>query len=603
MDINWGATSFTYNGTEQTVKATYQTVAADGGNAVELKLTLNGYVAHGSADSVTNVNFRDAGSYTYVASFADGDNPYDNYALQSATTQTYVITPAAITVAIADQTSQYGDNIVALTATVTSGEIFGIDQGGTPQQNPVYTLSTTAKSTSGVGIYYISGNNDGERGFNYDVTFTGSAGSTAKYIVTKRQLTVTATYNGNNNVTYGDAVTNSLFAISYERAGGGAAFVNEDDQSVVTVNSNAFGYTYQSGANGTPAGSVVNVTINVSLLAADNYAFTDSQQSAFTVVRRVITLDDSYKNFGGHTYDGSDIWRAATTQDVQNIVSGESVGNEVVFDYAFTYNGDATAEAAAVNAGKYVVTVTLNGDSANYAFAQDTITFEIAKRTLTVTPDGDLNASGAQDITVIYGDELTSEQILNAYLHYSGFVIGEDEHNTGIFGNVVVTQNYLYADAANRTDAGTTLTVTLDFEGGYAPQNYQVQFMAGQITVLKRKINVQFTGNLESNHGYTVYGEYDKTINPAKVTIYQGLADGDNAEEEITFSYYYFGTSNDGTWSYTAENAVTAHPTLAGTYNVRIEMSSKTTSLPTPTKVQTAACTPKTTFTPCSNSA
>lgn len=575
VDINWGATSFTYNGTEQTVKATYQTVAADGGKEVELKLTLNGYVAHGSADSVTNVNFRDAGSYTYVASFADGDNPYGNYALQSATTQTYVITPAEITVAIADKTSQYGDNIVALTATVTSGEIFGIDQDGTPQQNPVYTLSTTATSASGVGTYYVSGNENGLRGFNYDVTFTGSAGSTAKYIVTKRQLTVTATYNGNNNVTYGDAVTNSLFALSYERAGGGAAFVNDDDQSVVTVNSNAFGYTYQSGANGTRAGSVVNVTIDVILLAADNYAFTDSQQSAFTVVRRVITLDENYKNFGGHTYAGSDIWRAATTQDVQNIVSGESVGNEVVFDYAFTYNGDATAEAAAVNAGSYVVTVTLSDASANYTFDKDTITFEIAKRTLTVTPDGDLQQEGVQDITVTYGDQLTSEQILNAYLHYSGFVIGENEHSTDILGNVVVTQNYLYADAATRTDAGTTLTVTLDFEGGYAPQNYQVQFIAGQITVLKRKINVQFTGNLESNHGYTVYGEYDKNINPAQVTVQQGLADGDKAEEEITFSYFYFGTSNDGTWSYTAENAVTVHPTLAGTYSVRIEMESR----------------------------
>lgn len=575
VDINWGATSFTYNGTEQTVKATYQTVAADGGKEVELKLTLNGYVAHGSADSVTNVSFRDAGNYTYVASFADGDNPDGNYALQSDTTCVYVINRAAITVEIADKTSQYGDDIVALTATVTSGEIFGIDQDGTPQQNPVYTLSTTATSASGVGTYYVSGNENGLRGFNYDVTFTGSAGSTAKYIVTKRQLTVTATYNGNNNVTYGDAVTNSLFALSYERAGGGAAFVNGDDQSVVTVNSNAFGYTYQSGANGTPAGSVVNVTIDVSLLAADNYAFTDSQQSAFTVVRRVITLDDSYKNFGGHTYDGSDIWRAATTQDVQNIVSGESVGNEVVFDYAFTYNGDATAEAAAVNAGKYVVTVTLNGDSANYTFAQDTITFEIAKRTLTVTPDGDLQQDGAQDITVIYGDELTSQDILNKYLHYSGFVNGENAINTGIFGNVVVTQNYLYADAANRTDAGTTLTVTLDFEGGYAPQNYDVQFIAGQITVLKRKINVQFTGNLESNHGYTVYGEYGKNINPAQVTVQQGLAEGDKAEEEITFSYFYFGTSNDGTWSYTAENAVTDHPTLAGTYSVRIEMESR----------------------------
>ena len=564
VDINWGTTSFTYTGTEQTVKATYQTVAADGGNEVELKLTLNGYVAHGSADSVTNVNFRDAGSYTYVASFADGDNPYGNYALLGAATQTYVITPAEITVAIDDQTSQYGDNIVALTATVTSGEIFGIDQGGTPQQNPVYTLSTTATSASCVDTYYISGNANGARGFNYDVTFTGSAGSTAKYIVTKRQLTVTATYNGNNNVTYGDAVTNSLFALSYERAGGGAAFVNGDDQSVVTVNSNAFGYTYQSGANGTPAGSVVNVTIDVSLLAADNYAFTDSGNSAFTVVKRVITLDENYKNFGGHTYDGSDIWLAATTQDVQNIVDGESVGNEVVFDYAFTYN-----------AGSYVVTVTLSDASANYTFDKDTITFEIAKRTLTVTPDGDLQQEGVQDITVTYGDQLTSEQILNAYLHYSGFVIGENEHSTDILGNVVVTQNYLYADAATRTDAGTTLTVTLDFEEGYAPQNYQVQFIAGQITVLKRKINVLFTGYSVIGHGHTVYGEYGKTINPAKVTIYQGLADGDNAEEEITFSFYYFGTSNDGTWSYTAENAVTVHPILAGTYSVRIEMESR----------------------------
>ncbi len=575
VDINWGATSFTYNGTEQTVKATYQTVAADGGKDVVLKLTLKGYVAHDSTDSVTNVSFRDAGNYTYVASFADGDNPYGNYALESATTCVYVINRAKITVEIADKTSQYGDDIVALTAQVTSGDIFARDQGGTPQQNPVYTLSTTATSASSVkGTYTITGEANGERGFNYDVTFIGSLSAAAQYTVTKRQLTVTATYNGNNEVTYGDAVTNSLFALSYERAGGGAAFVNGNDESVVTVYPNAFVYTYQSGANGTSAGSVVKVTIDVSLLAADNYAFTDSQQSAFTVVRRVITLDDSYKNFGGHTYDGNDIWRAATTQDVQNIVSGESVGNEVVFDYAFTYNGDATAEAAAVNAGKYVVTVTLNGDSANYTFAQDTITFEIAKRTLTVTPDGDLQQEGVQDITVTYGDQLTSEQILNAYLHYSGFVIGENELSTDILGNVVVTQNYLYADAANRTDAGTRLEVTLSFEEGYAPQNYDVHFETGHITVLKRKINVQFTGNLESNHGYTVYGEYGKNINPAQVTVQQGLAEGDKAEEEITFSYFYFGTSNDGTWSHTAETAILDHPTRAGTYSVRIEMES-----------------------------
>ncbi len=576
VEINWGTTSFTYDGTIQTVKATYQTVEAEGGKEVELKLTLNGYVAHGSTDSVTDVNFCDAGSYTYEASFAEGDNRYGNYALPSATTCVYVISPAAITVAIDDKTSQYGDGIVALTATVISGKIFASDQGGTPQQNPVYTLSTTATSASPVsGTYIITGKANGEHGFNYAVTFEGSLGTAAQYVVTKRQLTVTAIYNGNDEVTYGDAVNDSLFDLSYERAGGGAAFVNGDDQSVVTVNPGAFDYnTYQGGANGTPAGSEVSVTINVSSLAADNYAFTDSQQSAFTVVRRVITLDDSYKNFGGHTYDGSDIWRAATTEEVKNIVSGESVGDQVVFDYAFTYNGDATAKAAAENAGKYVVKVTLDSASANYAFAQDTITFEIAKRTLTVTPDGDLNASGAQDITVTYGDELTSEDILNKYLHYSGFVKDESAISTGIFGKIVVTQKYLYADAVNRTDAGTTLTVTLAFEDGYAPQNYQVQFEAGRITVLKRKINVQFTGNLESKYGYTVYGEYGKTVNLAQVEVQQGLAAGDNAEEEITFSYFYFGTSNDGTWSYTAETAVTAHPTHAGTYSVRIVMDS-----------------------------
>ena len=576
VKINWGEPSFTYDGTERTIKATYQTVAAAGGKAVELKLTLNGYVAYGSSDSVTNVSFRDAGSYTYEASFADGDNPYGNYALQSDTTHDYVINRAEITVEIDDKTSQYGDDIVALTATVTKGEIFGIDQGGTPQQNPVYTLSTTATSASRVsGTYIITGEANGARGFNYAVTFKGSLGTTAKYTVTKRQLTVTAIYNVNDEVTYGDAVDDSLFALSYERKGGGEAFVNGDDQSVVKVNSGAFDYTYTSGANGTPAGSEVRVTINVSSLAADNYDFTDSQQSTFTVVRRVITLDDSYKNFGGHTYDGSDIWSAATTQDVQNIVSGESVGKEkeVVFDYAFTYNGDEAAEAA-VNAGKYVVTVTLNSDSANYAFAQDTITFEIAKRTLTVTPDGKLQQDGVQDITVTYGDELTSEDILNKYLHYSGFVKDDDKITTGIFGKIVVTQNYLYADAANRTDAGTTLPVTLAFEDGYAPQNYQVQFEAGQITVLKRKINVQFTDSLASNHGYTVYGEYGNKINPAKVEVQQGLAAGDKAEEEITFFYFYFGTSNDGTWSFTAETAVTAHPTHAGTYSVRIVMDS-----------------------------
>lgn len=595
-----GNSTFTYLGTEQTVSAHYELLGEDvteeNDGVKGLQISIVSYTPYGGSaitdgESLSGVTFKDAGSYIFKAAFAEGDELSKNYTLQENTVKnTYTMDRAEITVTIDNQTGEYGDERKELTATVTSGTIFEADMGGTPESNPVYTLSAEkVNAKSPVGTYYIAGATNSEgRGFNYDIKFLGkgeASRNVALYTVKPRVLIVTAEY-GEGSIVYGEEIDTDLFSLTYERRNtqyGEETFVNGDQASSVTVLPAAFGTSYRAGVTG--AGSTVAVTIDTAYITFANYKFVDSKESDFDVVQRKITLLGDYAaQFADLTYNGADRWLAVATKDVANLAPGETVGEDVSFDYSFTFKGSSQAEQKAIGAGEYVVTISLNEEaSPNYAFDTDTVEFTIAKKALTITPDFDPATAETQNITVRYGNVLTSDYIREHYIRYDGFIDGESEQpeSTDILSHIVVEQGYVYADAETRTDAGTKLPVTLRFEEDFAPDNYEVTFgQDTQIEVLKRQINIELTNEYEQNsYGYHVFGEYGKEIKPVIAQVSSGgIVEGDTESAEIAYTYYYYGASNDGTWIYSAQEAqeqgISNPPDKAGTYGVIVVLAS-----------------------------
>ena len=154
------------------------------------------YKAQGADDSEYKTTApKTVGKYTVrVTVAADG-----NYKAASATAD-FTISAKKITVAIDGKTSIYGDDIVTLTAS---------DNGIINGDSNVYSLSTVASKTTGVGTYDITGTGLDD---NYSITFTGGENA---YEITKRNLTVTVVvndkqYDGLNTASIKSVVLNNV---------------------------------------------------------------------------------------------------------------------------------------------------------------------------------------------------------------------------------------------------------------------------------------------------------------------------------------------------------------------------------------------------------
>ena len=545
ITIEWAANAYTYNGEVQAVTALYKDV---GGAEHSLALT----ITEGGAQ------FRDAGTYTFKAAFAEGDNKQGNYALPDDPTKAYNIAPYAVTVHIDDASSEYGDPIAALTARETENAVFACDRAaGDAWWSNVFVLSTTAKqgfaASDAVTTYTISASAEGTaRGTNYAFTFEGSLGATAQYTVTKRVLTVCVQ---GFTVAYGDAVNEEGIVLLYERKNGeGEAFYGDDDESAVTRGTFSYAYTTKTAAD-------TRVNVLPQGLTATNYAFEythndyadgAAENGGFTVTKRTVSVGDTFlQRLTGLIYNAADRWSPVQTGDLggKGLAAGESIGAELVFVYTFTYEGktyEYDADSAPIrDAGEYTVTVALDSSSSNYALdkAYEDLAFSIAKAPLTVTADGDLQMEGVQDILVTYGEPLSEDNIRDKYLRYEGFCGEDTALLTGIRDGLGVSFAYI-SDKAGRTQAGTNVPVTLT---ACEAANYEVSVVNGNIAVQQRKISLAADESRYYNGYIDVYGEYGGTLNAFAAVVSGKMADGDTAAEQITFTYVYGGTANNGT--------------------------------------------------------
>lgn len=600
IDIVWngGETekTYTYDNKPKTVTAAYHPYAngeMDKGQSIALTAEVTSYEAYtlqgGFAAASGAREFRDAGKYTFTVSFAETD---PNYVLPAVNTGTFTIERAEITVYIDDKTSEYGDEIVDLTYR-KEGDIYDAAE-------TVFTLSTNATPSSNVGSNYeISGTVKEARGLNYIVAFRRndetSSSNTAVYTIASRALVVSATYNGDNTIVYGDAVDEDLFALSYKRANdkNGLPFVNEGDEEKIDFSSGLYDYSgYAGGLNGTKEGTQINVKIDTTRMSLDNYSFTFENEASFTVIKRDISVNGSFKANLPGVYTSYAQKAVMSADYIDGKIGGEALGEH--FDFTLEYfiqeEGEYKPVSGIINAGTYYITVALNNaDTSSYELADaGYIEWKIEKAKLNISLDGDLSADGVQNVVVRYGNALDDSELFE-YLVIKGLLGGDEQtYREDVVGNLKATHEYSVANINNPTEAGEKLPVTLAFKEEL--QNYvfanEGDDSHGTIEVAKRRINLSMNTYDDDGEVYGMYngGQFEKPegfwdIRVAEADVvgvseYKGLVGDDKVGTDVTFTYIYYGTSNDDRWSFTPEDGKTQNPTLAGIYTVRVTIES-----------------------------
>ena len=535
VDIVWCANDFTYNGTAQTIAATYADVS---GSNIPLNVT-------------TDRKFRNAGDYTATAAFANdetnyalpadkskeysirelevsvvaddaemeyGDTPADltwSYAEGSAefvetdgitltvitdadsesaaggnyytrivevTLENYIVNyqdgvfsvaPRKITVTIDKKSSVYGAEIAELASSVTSGNID--------------SLSTSATNTSNAGNYDITGS---VLDTNYNITFEGEKNA---YTIGKRAITVTI--EGATSV-YGDEIAELASAVT------DGEIVNGDTK------------VYSLSTSATNSSNVGEYNINGTVNNL-NYDITfEGGTYAYTITAREIIIVWCENKF---TYNGGVQAVTAYYKDINNA--------EVAL--AVTVKADG-AEAEFRNAGDYTATAAFAKGETNYALpATVTAAYNIAKLAVSVV---------ANDAEMYYGD--TPAGLGWSYAEGSAQFVASDNIE------LVVSTT---ADNLSSVGEYETAITEAEFE------NYTVTYAKGVMQVVARKLTVTIdkkssvygdeTAELTSsvtegnivNGDTEVYSLSTSATNRSKVGNYDITGSVNNANYDITF--------------------------------------------------------------------
>ena len=497
------------------------------------------YKAQGADDSeYTTTAPKTVGKYTVrVTVAADG-----NYKAASATAD-FTISAKNITVAIDGKTSIYGDDIVTLTAT---------DNGIVNGDSNVYSLSTIASKTAGVGTYDITGTALDD---NYSITFTGGENA---YEITKRNLTVTVVvndkqYDGLNTASIKSVILNNV--------------VNNDSITLLngtpTFNSvnvaNGIGITFTdftlSGdadvlKNYTltqPAGVTANITNGWNPVKDTEYTASIPNAKGWLKEDLTVTAKDGYELSLTNTADGT--WEntligAVESADsslkfyVRNKTTG-AVSEQVTVAYKLDKNTETTGTTGKV---EFV------GRSSWQTFVNH-ITFGLFyKDEVTVKAEADDGLSGVASIEYAVSDKAMSLEEVMAITDWTAMpkdgvgVTVEDEKTFVYFiritdkaGNVT----YISTDGAeydttcpaiggieNGSIYNTTQVITV------TDKNFESITVNGKPATLDREGKLALNGNLETTYAIHVM---DKAGNVTEyIVTMKVIADITDSIKDIT---------------------------------------------------------------------
>ena len=377
----YGAATYSITAKESgaSKKTIYLTVSGDGafvydGSLRSVTVSVNGAIEGNPVvlDGISSANVCEK-SVTFALK---GDNALW-YVLDKEYTAVLKITKRAITVSIEDKTSVYGEELLGLTAKVTSGELVGEEK-----LSEIVTLSKAAGVNA--GTYAISGAvNNNTVAANYNVTIVGSNGSEGVYTITKRAITVSIE---DKTSVYGE----ELLALTAKVTSG--ELVGEEKLSEIVTLSKAAGVNAGTYA--------ISGAVNNNAVAA-NYSVTivgsNGNEGVYTITKRAITV--TVKN--ANSVYGENLADISSGYDLSegSMAPGESL------DFISLEIEKKAGETEIRNAGTYsIIGKSLNGNYAVKFVGQDGKNdygvYTIAKREITVTIDNKTSVYGENEVAL-----------------------------------------------------------------------------------------------------------------------------------------------------------------------------------------------------------
>ena len=471
----YGAATYSITAKESgaSKKTIYLTVSGDGafvydGSLRSVTVSVNGAIEGNPVvlDGISSANVCEK-SVTFALK---GDNALW-YVLDKEYTAVLKITKRAITVSIEDKTSAYGEEMLALTAKVTSGELVGEEK-----LSEIVTLSKAVGVNA--GTYAISGAvNNNAVAANYNVTIVGSNGSEGVYTITKKAITVTVEDHvdmmlSRSNLIIFNTNETEVEIIGYQM------FIGETLIASVTVDGKV---TVVEGQNIVPA------VYGVRAIIADNNYDVTYVDGSITIVEdnKYYTVNVNFDRESGLEYNGNvvkitvDAIITDTKENVSYSMKIYSMNNEV---------------SEIKNAGVYKVEIAIDDILYEYSFV-------IVKRAITVT---------VEDKTSVYGEELLG---LTSKVT-SGELVGEEKLSEIVTLSKAAGVNagtYAISGAVNNNTVAANYSVTIVGSNGNE----------GVYTITKRAITVTV------RNANSVYGE-----NLADISSGYDLSEGSMAPGE-----------------------------------------------------------------------
>ena len=471
----YGAATYSITAKESgaSKKTIYLTVSGDGafvydGSLRSVTVSVNGAIEGNPVvlDGISSANVCEK-SVTFALK---GDNALW-YVLDKEYTAVLKITKRAITVSIEDKTSAYGEELLGLTAKVTSGELVGEEK-----LSEIVTLSKAAGVNA--GTYAISGAvNNNAVAANYNVTFVGSNGSEGVYTITKRAITVTVEDHADMMLSRSNLIIFNTNETEVEIIGY-QMFIGETLIASVTVDGKV---TVVEGQNIVPA------VYGVRAIIADNNYDVTYVDGSITIVEdnKYYTVNVNFDRESGLEYNGNvvkitvDAIITDTKENVSYSMKIYSMNNEV---------------SEIKNAGVYKVEIAIDDILYEYSFV-------ITKREITVS---------IEDKTSAYGEELLG---LTAKVT-SGELVGEEKLSEIVTLSKAAGVNagtYAISGAVNNNAVAANYSVTIVGSNGNE----------GVYTITKRAITVTV------KNANSVYGE-----NLADISSGYDLSEGSMAPGE-----------------------------------------------------------------------
>jgi hypothetical protein len=493
----------TFSITVRPITVTIDSVSSQYGDSIA---TLTGNVTTGSiVNGDTNVyslstTATSSSGVGYYPITGTSNNSNYNVTFANGGQDLYEILQRAISVTIDAKESVYGEEIVALTASITSGSPVGGDTN-------LWLLHTSATNSSSVGQYAIWGET---KNSNYSIKFTN--GNDLLYTIKKRTARISV---GTLKVTYGDELPQESYKIS-----GLASCDTEDIFGNITLSCNYTPITSK-------AGTACPVTISTEK-TSENYNLQLIKGSVIVVPREItVEIQPATSVYGDH---------------IAKLTGKVTSGKVLDGDSAYSLYTRARSSS---NAGTYDVFGMATNTNYKVTFTNGTGAYTITKRALTIT---------ALDTKVQYGDE-------QAMFNYKVEGLALNDFVTHICGEITYNCDY-----TKTSPYGSTFTITP--VGKTTSDNYDITYVTGTLSVVKREITV-YIDKVSSVYG----GE----ISSLTATVVAGsIVNGDTnvytlkttATSTSSVGYYDITGSSNGSYNVTFEHGEDAYEVTPRTLTI-----------------------------------